>query len=237
MTSIWRQLLSIRMTCSLEMKSYIQFIVRMTLNDIYSSTVVKLGLSLDCLWNQGFQRIFRNCKIAVFGAWKIAEKHILTVFQSTAILHPFQEHRQLVNDILTLTTDRFQIKEQTCKQKRPLYPICQIGFQPFCQLHHVAVVLLINQLNELCRLIKRITPFLALPLACSASLFLLHSPSCCEEMNAALLLQSRDTHPTRVNTKKNSHPDVNLNTSTMLVNNKRFFCIFDNCLFHLFLFL
>jgi len=36
----------------------------------------------------------------------------------------------------------------------------------------------------------------------------LHSPSCCEEMNAALLLQSRDTHPTRVNTKKNSHPDV-----------------------------
>lgn len=201
MTSIWRQLLSIRMTCSLEMKSYIQFIVRMTLNDIYSSTVVKLGLSLDCLWNQGFQRIFRNCKIAVFGAWKIAEKHILTAFQSTVILHFFEEQSQFVNDELTLATDRFQIEEKTRERKGSLFPIRQIGFQPFYQLHHVAVVFLINQFNELCWLIKRITPFLALTLAYAASFFLLHSPSCCEEMNAALLLQSRDTHPTRVRKK------------------------------------
>ena len=37
--------------------------------------------------------------------------------------------------------------------------------------------------------------------------------------------------------KKNSHPDVSLNAGAKIVNIKRFFCIFDNCLFHLFLFL
>jgi len=149
----------------------------------------------------GFQRIFGNCKIAVFGARKITEKHILTACQSTVILHFLEEQSQFVNDEQTLATDRFQIEEKTCEQKRPLFPIRQIGFQPFCQLHHVAVVFLINQFDELCRLSKRITPFVALTLACAASLILLHSPSCCEEMNAGLLLQSRDTHPTRVRKK------------------------------------
>lgn len=47
-------------------KSCIQFIVRTTLNNIYNS--LKLGLSANRLQNMGFQRIFRNCKIAVLGA-------------------------------------------------------------------------------------------------------------------------------------------------------------------------
>ena len=36
------------------------------------------------------------------------------------------------------------------ERKGSLFPIRQIGFQPFYQLHHVAVVFLINQFNELC---------------------------------------------------------------------------------------
>ena len=76
-----------------------------------------LKKSLRRLWNQGFQRILRNCKIAVLGAWKIAKKDILTVFQSIAILHFFEKQSQLVNDELTLTIDRFQIEEKTSEQK------------------------------------------------------------------------------------------------------------------------
>ena len=97
----------------------------------------------------------------MFGARKIANKHVLTAFQSTVILYFFEKQSQFVNNKLTLTTDRVQIEEKTCEQKGSLsltcgqsvtlqFPIRQTRFQSFYQLHHVAVVFLTNQLNELC---------------------------------------------------------------------------------------
>ena len=91
----------------------------------------------------GFQCVFRNCKIAVFRARKIAEKDILLAFQSVGILHLLEKQRQLVDDKLALTTDLFEIKEKAGEQKCFCLTVLQQRFQSFGQLHDVAVVLLI----------------------------------------------------------------------------------------------